>query len=653
MSRIDYQCKGITKTLILVTLMGSWQTASAALANSQLEQQRKLYDQAQQWFDARTPQRYQKVKSKLASYPLTPYLEYRSFLIGLEQRSPQEVQRFIETYQELPFSNVISKTYLQLLGQSKQWNKLLQFSRTEPKGEVSQCFYNTAQWHKGDRQQALDGGLKLWLSGDSVASECDPLFSQLFNQKKITNEHILQRIELAFKENNPRLMGYLAKKLTSSTSKKRAQQISKLYEQPQLVKGYIKVVNTGKKYDWEMIDLGLARLTHVSTKAVQAMLSDMNSTKLKEDEQGVIQALSEKIALRLMETQDTKLASWNDEIFKQSPNIKVVSQRIRYAIELTDWTTTHQMISALSDDIQQEPEWQYWLGRSEIALGKTISGKERLRKLLGLRNFYSVSAANILDKPVEYPTDQIEYQPELLAEFDSSLIRIEELLARDKGSAARSEWYWLLKRSSIEQKAMLAQYALLKEWSHYGVVASIQAKLWSNVTLRFPVAHLDNFTEAAQKQKLDPITLLSLARQESALDNIARSGVGARGLMQLMPKTARYTAKKYQVKLQSSEELYEADKNIELGSIYFAELMKKYNQNRILALAAYNAGPHRVDRWLSERAGRLDAYQFIESIPFNETRRYVQNILMFETYYRDQLGIERPFLKENEINSKY
>lgn len=123
--------------------------------------------------------------------------------------------------------------------------------------------------------------------------------------------------------------------------------------------------------------------------------------------------------------------------------------------------------------------------------------------------------------------------------------------------------------------------------------------------------------------------------------------------MQLMPKTARYTAKKYQLSLRNDGDLYRAEKNIEIGSRYFAELMERYSNNRVLALAAYNAGPSRVDRWLEERGGRLDVFQFIESIPFKETRNYVQNILMFETYYREQLGLRSSFFKEIEINSKY
>lgn len=642
------------RTSLFITLMTSYSgVGNAASVSGQLAQQRILYDQAQDGFDANAPERYQQVKAQLTSYPLTPYLEYRAFLLGLENRSPQAVTSFIEQYHDLPFSGRIEEPYLLALGKKQQWKTLLEFSKTPPKGEVSQCYYYSAQWHQGHHKIALEGAESLWLSGHSVANECDYLFSQWFKHQGRTEAHVLHRFELAFKAQNPKLMAYLETLLTTTAAKHRATMLTRLYHSPASVAEYVATLTGKSNVDWTRIELGLTQLSRKDTQAVQAVLSQIAVKKLSIPPSSPLRALSDKMALRLMETDDASLAQWRDQILKISTNQDAIAQRIRYAIELTDWQTTHDWILLLEGNVQTEPEWQYWLGRSELALGQEKQGQARLQKLLGLRNFYSVSAASLLNHSVIYPTEEITYQPQLLAEFDTSLARITELLARDKDTAARSEWYWLLRRATLEQKAMLAHYALVNQWPHFSVVASIQAKLWSNITLRFPVAHLDRFQHVANKQQLDPITLLSLARQESALDSIARSGAGARGLMQLMPATAQYTAKKYQIPLKNSEELYLAEKNIEIGTAYFSELMQKYNQNRILALAAYNAGPNRVDRWLTERAGRLDAFQFIESIPFNETRRYVQNILMFETYYRDQLGIEGPFLKENEINAKY
>jgi soluble lytic murein transglycosylase len=237
--------------------------------------------------------------------------------------------------------------------------------------------------------------------------------------------------------------------------------------------------------------------------------------------------------------------------------------------------------------------------------------------------------------------------------FNSDLVRIEELIARDKIAAAKSEWNWLLERADSSQKEMLAAFASFKGWHHLTVTASIKAKMWDNIHMRFPVAHRWWFNFYADKHSIDPITLMSLARQESALDIEARSPVGARGIMQIMPSTAKYTAKKYKLSYQGSKDLYQVGKNIEIGSHYLDGLLEQYDNNRIFALAAYNAGPNRVKTWRERTQGKLDAYAFIEAIPFNETRGYVQNILMFETYYRELLGVDGAFLNQHELNAKY
>lgn len=297
--------------------------------------------------------------------------------------------------------------------------------------------------------------------------------------------------------------------------------------------------------------------------------------------------------------------------------------------------------------------WQYWQGRSEIALGKKKEGTERLKALLGQRSFYSVAAAKILQQSVNYPTSTVTLDMKQIKAHKKALARIDELIALDKVPAAKSEWRWLLDRVSQKEKEMLAAYAADSGWYQMTIAATISASLWDNNQLRFPVVHQNLFTLHGRKNGVDPITLMSLARQESALNPDAQSPVGARGLMQIMPDTARYTARKYQLSYSNPDELYQVGKNIEIGSRYLSSLLERYDQNRILAFAAYNAGPSRVDSWLKRSQGKLDAYGFIEAIPFAETRGYVQNILMFETYYRDLMGVQGRFLNEHELNTKY
>ena len=365
------------------------------------------------------------------------------------------------------------------------------------------------------------------------------------------------------------------------------------------------------------------------------------------------QELADYIAFRLTRTESESLAKWRDDKTKTSQYLPLIETRIRLAIQNADWKGVQEWIAVLNKEEQATLRWQYWLGRSEIALGDDIAGKQRLATLLGQRNFYSVAAANAIGQSIKYPTHTVKLDKKVVQPYQDSLARIEELIATDKIAAAKSEWAHLLRRVGKDEKAMLAAYASFKRWHHLTVTASIQAQMWDNIELRFPIAHRWWFNFYAKKHNIDPVTMMSLARQESALDVEARSPVGARGLMQIMPATAKYTARKYKLSYQGTQDLYNVGKNIEIGSHYLQGLLEDYDNNRIFALAAYNAGPNRVKTWRERTQGKVDAYAFIEAIPFKETRGYVQNILMFETYYRDLLGIDGAFLNQHEINTKY
>ncbi len=144
--------------------------------------------------------------------------------------------------------------------------------------------------------------------------------------------------------------------------------------------------------------------------------------------------------------------------------------------------------------------------------------------------------------------------------------------------------------------------------------------------------------------------IFSIARQESAWEFDAKSRVGARGLMQIMPATAKYTAKKAKIPYRLSK-LFEPEYNINLGSHYITGLLGQYNNNRALAIASYNAGPHRIKRWLARTNSSLPLDVWVEIIPFKETRKYVQNVLSYEVIYNYRQGQTVPLLTFAEANT--
>lgn len=635
--------------VVVASMVCSAGYATSALAIN-LEKQREVYDLAQEYLDNQQVDKYQEIRTQIADYPLTPYVDYRAFLVGLSQRTPAEVDAFIQSHRDFPFSGRISAPYIRSLANTNQWKTLLEFQKQEPRGEAYQCHYYTAQYKQGDKAEAFKGAQKLWYSGGSVSDACDPLFSA-WNQAGLrTEQHVMERIVLAFEARNGSMMGYLTKLLTTEEAKQQAAAMTALFNNPETVLEFAQQ-HAATPFYQKQTKLGLEKLARKNVGQAQSVFGEV--VKAQKFPESTAQELADYITFRLINTRNASLIKWRDSKIATSANLSLLERRTRLAIQHADWQGVKTWISRLPEEAQQSLRWQYWLGRSEIETGQQVAGKQRLEAIIGKRNFYSVAAAKEIKRSIEYPVSTIQLDKQSIQPFNRSLARIEELIERDKIAAAKSEWGWVLSKADENQKEMLAAYATYKHWHHLSVTASIEAQMWDNLQVRFPLAHRGWFNLYGEKHSIDPITLMSLARQESAMDVEAKSPVGARGIMQIMPSTAKYTARKYEISYSGSDDLYEVGKNIEIGSHYLKGLLEQYDNNRIFALAAYNAGPHRVKTWRNRTQGKLDAYSFIEAIPFNETRGYVQNILMFETYYRDLMGVDGAFLNQHEINTRY
>ncbi len=615
-----------------------------------LVQQRIMYEKAQSLLDAQKVDEYRELRPEIAEYVLTPYTDYRAFLINIGQRSIDEVSGFQKRFYSFPFSKRIRAAYLDGLARERDWQTIYRYQLTKPRGETYQCYYYYSQLLYGDKSKAFTGAEQLWLSGRSVDSTCDDLFEAWAEAGLRSDEKILDRVVLAFEAGQGRLINYLTKSLNGQKALIEVENIANLYRNPQDI-GYFakksRVTPRNKKLAW----LVYRRLARKDVKeAVKQLDLVVTGQKLTSEQR---KQLADYTAFRLINVDSDDLIVWRDKMISTTTNTDLLERRTRLALQDGDWQGVKTWIAKLSLSKKSELRWQYWLARAEIALGEHQDGEERLRAMLGKRHFYSVVSAHTLGVPARYEIQKSEPDRQLTGKYQKTLDRIQELIKLDKIAAAKSEWQWLLQRSSKEENKALAHYALKQKWSHLTVKASIAAKVWDEIPLRFPIAHRWWFEFYGDKYNIDPITLLSLARQESAFDVESRSPAGARGIMQILPSTAKYTAKKFGIVYNSSRELDDVQKNIEIGSRYLSYLLEKYDGNRIYALAAYNAGHQRVKSWRKYSDKKLDAFAFIESIPYRETRFYVQNILMFESYYRVLSKTKGDFLTEKEREEKY
>ena len=225
--------------------------------------------------------------------------------------------------------------------------------------------------------------------------------------------------------------------------------------------------------------------------------------------------------------------------------------------------------------------------------------------------------------------------------------RVSELLALGMDWEARTEF-----RSGLDDPQIalsLAELAASSGRHSWAIEAAAAAGAWGRVDLRFPVVFTEEFKNASEESGLSVEALLAVARRESALSPDAVSEVGARGLMQLMPSTARLTARKHNYRYSRSR-LMRPGYNTAVGGLYYADLIDNYEGNRVLALAAYNAGPNRVRRW---REGGLSVARWVDTIPFKETREYVRAVLAYNVIYSLKAGVAVEFLSESELAPNY
>ena len=369
---------------------------------------------------------------------------------------------------------------------------------------------------------------------------------------------------------------------------------------------------------------------------------------------------------------------WRDTELLNLNADNLTERRLRMAIwqktDLTPW------LNALSDEGRQKQEWRYWLAKT-IEKSDSPKTTEIWTALSHEQGFYPMLAAAKLDpqtrgKRYHFGQPQLLVAPSITDEswadefqkVKPALEEIAELRQLDRLGAAKQRWRFLLENLPTDQKKekqiALSQYANQQNWFDLGVDGSIIAKAFDHIQLRLPIAYSHYYDIALKPRRLtlskrkpqasqnatsiSKTFAMAISRQESAWNPQAQSSANARGLMQLLPSTAKATASHAKLPYTDEADLFKPLNNILLGTAYLAELNAKYPNNRILIASAYNAGAHRVEKWLARANGKLEMDEFVASIPFYETRGYVQNVLTYDFYYQRLQNKEDPQTFSNE-----
>ncbi len=308
----------------------------------------------------------------------------------------------------------------------------------------------------------------------------------------------------------------------------------------------------------------------------------------------------------------------------------------------TDWAMVRATVERMPDALKRDPAWIYWRGRAYLAEGRSLDGQDILRLIAGQFNFYGQLAAEELGRPIVAPPPPAEAPaPEQVAAFApiagyARAFKFHELGMRLEASR---EWSWEIRRAndgrglSDRELIALAEFARSRNFLDRMISSSERTRSELDFGQRYPSPHRESLARHAKAAALDETWLYGLIRQESRFIADARSSAGAQGLMQLMPSTARYVARRVGMNDYQATRIAELDVNLRLGTSYLRYVLDDLDGHPILATAAYNAGPRRAREWRASLARPVEGAIFAETIPFAETREYVKKVMSNSVWY--------------------
>ncbi|MBP8867735.1 MAG: lytic transglycosylase domain-containing protein, partial [Propionivibrio sp.] len=312
---------------------------------------------------------------------------------------------------------------------------------------------------------------------------------------------------------------------------------------------------------------------------------------------------------------------------------EVVQWKVRAALRAQDWNAVRTTISQMSPTLAEHPAWIYWLGRACRATGRHDEARALYAKIAGQPNFYGNLADEELGQPITVPAQAAPPSSEemLQAMGNPSLQRALTLLRLNQRIEGVREWSWGLRGMNDRELLAAAQMARRADVYDRAIAAADRTREEHDYSLRYLAPFSEQVRPAARSQALDDAWVYGLMRQESRFVTSAKSSAGASGLMQLMPATARWVAKKIGLKNYQHGQVNDVDTNLLLGTSYLRLVLESLDNHPVLASAAYNAGPGRARKWRAD--GAMEGAIYAETIPFSETRDYVKKVISNAVYY--------------------
>jgi len=630
------------RRLLLALLVFGWLPDMAAAnipSSPALVNQRNQFQEAEKALRRGHLQTYRRLERRLRDYPLHVYLEYAELNRRLDRSRSQEVLAFLRRHADTPLAARLQRRWLYSLARRGRWQRLVNhFPATDSRRLL--CHYARGLVETGQPQRAwavLEG---LWQTGRSLPPQCDWPLDAWRRAGRLETPLVWKRIRLAMARGNVRLVRHLTGDLPA--------------DQRYWVKIWLKV-RRDPDFIMEVNDHFVGRerpavLDWITVYGLQRQARRQPLTAARQwqylRERHVLapaerERIERRLALALLKSREPEARTLLERLDLADTDKRVITLHFFSAVQDQDWATALAWLERLPLASQHSDKWRYWRGRVFEGMGRLEEARAIYVMNGESRGYYSFLAADRAGYRYQFAHAPLRYTPAELANIERlpAFLRARELLALRRPADARREWNHAIERLDTPALLRAAKLADAWGWHDRAIATAARARYWDDLELRFPLAHQQQVLREARRQRVNPAWAFAIIRQESAFTPDARSHAGALGLMQLLPRTARSMARSMRLRRPRYRDLLDSDTNIRLGIRYLKQVRDRYDGHPVLATAAYNAGGRNVRRWLPV-AGNVPADVWIETVPFRETRDYLQRVLTYTVIYEQRLGRE-------------
>lgn len=631
----------INKKFITSCLLILSSTIGYSLTTQQVEYSQKAIDALAK----KDYKSYYYYKSKLKDTSIYPYLQYKEISTDPDIFQQTTIDEYFKQDNNSYWQNRLSDDLAQYYAQKQDWKLFDKYY----KGGLSisgKCWSMQAEYESGDKNKALNEYGQLWQNRVYMPAACNPMQKYWDNSDYKPSSYLTTKAyTLAFAnkfDNSLWLLNTYVKDnkdyLNYITAWKQAT------KDPRKLDSFINRFHNYNHFNKVFVDISrdLIRKDVESYAKVWDNLKNKRylSTKVKQ------QTIS-AIAVSFARSQSPQAKQWLSKVDKNYLDTTAWEWLLRVDLYNENFKDYIQTYNQLPKNSQQDQAWRYWLAYSYQQTGQKAKAEDIFESLTKTPlDYYSFLAADKLGKPYNFGNDVAtaltNSETKKLLTEDTTVQAI-DLYQIGQYKDSTSIWQWAIRNKlrdkQIDEIKQLARLAEDKQMYYAAIFNMSVIGSYNSIDMLFPKAFINIVNQNAQKFAIDKDLVLSIMRKESLFDISAGSSAGAKGLMQVTEPTAKFIAQKYKLSLVGdnsqgmTSQIFIPENNIKLGTANLYFLEKLFDKNPVLGIAAYNAGPGNVAKWLNEN--EVPAAIWIENIPFGETRHYVRKVLMYMIVYNN------------------